>query len=684
MGTRRTLPNLVLALAWGAPLAIPLAAGEPEDRKKPEATVTVTAEAAPVEVAKTPNPVRIIEGEELARLQARTLADLLAALAPGAAMPAGGPGKQASAFLNGALSRNVVILLDGLRLNDATDVSPNLGALSLLGIARVEVLLGPASTLYGSDAIGGVIHLRSAGADREGLHGRAFLLGGTQAQAGAGAQVQARGGWGWLAAGGEATRQGTDFPGDDLRQAGAYIRGGRRLGSLDLTLAYRNSGQTVATPFDVQYLPPAYSAVRVYVPDRESRARQESWSANLRFEPSKAWAFENAAGVVEGRSGDPAGRGRAQRDRRFRRFEDQLSLHWTPTGAFRLSGRLEGRAETSEARNYYDPVLFGTVQYRGEGRDLAGALETRWEAAPGLDWTAGLRREATHRDLTRVATAARGRVGSAEATTFRTGLNWSISPALRAYASFGQGFRMPNLVEFTLNAQAGVVDGRDYGLVPERSRTLQAGFTGAFGAGFEFRLEAQRTRLANLLAYRYDPAFSGAFTDHYENAGNARAQSLEGALAWRGGRAVAWGWDFALRSQEIRDLDHNTPAERFGARNTALVRHPFLTASASAFAGSGPWRADLRVDRIGPRYDVQDVPAFRVAGAKAYTDVNLALAWTLPAGLTLLLRAEHLLQPRQNVLDWTSGAFDGDGNAALVRGYPAPGRRASLSATYRW
>ena len=43
-------------------------------------------------------------------------------------MPSGGPGANASAFLNGTLSRNVVVLLDGLRLNDPTAVSPEFGA----------------------------------------------------------------------------------------------------------------------------------------------------------------------------------------------------------------------------------------------------------------------------------------------------------------------------------------------------------------------------------------------------------------------------------------------------------------------------------------------------------------------------------------------------------------------------
>ena len=117
-------------LFFSLALGVSLSAEGPEE-KYPKAdaaaTVTVSAEATPVEVVKTPNPVKIIEGEDLARLQARTLADLLAVLQPGAVMNTGGPGKQSSAFLNGTLSKNVVILLDGLRLNEPTGVSPDLG-----------------------------------------------------------------------------------------------------------------------------------------------------------------------------------------------------------------------------------------------------------------------------------------------------------------------------------------------------------------------------------------------------------------------------------------------------------------------------------------------------------------------------------------------------------------------------
>ena len=681
------MTRLLFILALGANLLAD--SPDPADRPKPKAevaaTVTVTAESVPVEVAKTPNPVRIIEGAELERLQVRTLADLMAVLQPGAVMNTGGPGKQSSAFLNGTLSKNVVILLDGMRLNDPTDISPNLGSYSLVGIERVELLLGPSSVLNGSDAIGGVIHLRSAAAKESGFHGSAFLLGGTQAQSGAGVSTHTKGDWGWLAAGAEASRQGTDFPNDALRQSGAYLRGGRRFGIWDLTLNYRNFGQTTSTPFDVQYLAPAYQPVRVFVADRETRARQESWGANLRGIAAKDVEVENALGVMEGSNGDPAGRGRVQSDRSFRRFEDQLSAHWTPAPDLRVSGRVEGRVDTSQAKNYYDPALFSNVEYRGEGRDLAAAAELRWEIVKDLDWVSGLRRESTHRDLTRAATGTRSRVGEAEATTFKSGLNWILNPALRLYASFGQGFRMPNIVEFTLNAQAEVADKASYPIAPERSHTLQIGATGRFAEHFEYRLEAQRTRISDLLAYRYDPTFSGAFTDHYENAGTIQASSLEGALGWRGGTSAIWGWDLMLRSSDTRDLDHNTDSDRYGKQNTAIVRHPFLTASAAGFVQWSSLRADLRWDRVGSRYDVQDVPSFKVISTgHAYNELSLGLAYDACKTLSFRLRAEHLLQPKQNEQDWKSGAFDGDGNASLVYGFPAPSRRLSLSATYRW
>jgi outer membrane receptor protein involved in Fe transport len=303
--------------------------------------------------------------------------------------------------------------------------------------------------------------------------------------------------------------------------------------------------------------------------------------------------------------------------------------------------------------------------------------------APGLDWVAGLRRDAGHRDLTRYDTGQRSRAGSAEAGTWRTGLNWVVAPELRLYASAGQGFRMPNTTEFTLNAQAESQDAKTYPINPERSRTVQLGVTGLCAGHWEYRLEAQRTQLNDLLAYVYDTSYQALFTSHYANQGRIQAQSLEGALGWRGGSEVAYGWELILRSQETRDLDHNLDGQQFGQRNTAIVRHPFFTGALSAFIQSKTWRADARFDRVGSRYDLNDT-TYAVIPVKPYHDLSLGLSHEPVKNLTLALRGEHLLQPKETVQDWLSGRYDQNGNAALVYGFPAPGPRWTLAATWRW
>jgi len=680
-------------LAAMSALSLAAASGAEPERKPGEATVTVSAEAQPVEVTRTPGPVRIVEAEELARLGSRTLGELLEVLQPGAVMASGGPGATSSAFLNGTLSRNVVVLLDGLRLNDPTGTSPDLGTLSLVGIARVELVLGPSSVLYGSDAIGGVIALTSLGRGADGFHGQTGLKVGTDGQTGfklggdgqlgGTSRVQLASALGWLAAGAEAQKQASGFPGDTFRQAGGFLRLGSTLGPVDLTGFYRNSGQTASVPFTTLAWP---GIGRSYEPQRETHARQESWGTGLRWSLSSSLVLENSLQALSGSTGDPSGPMRQQTDRSFRRVEDQLTLHWTPTKAFRLSARLEGREDVAHAKNYYDPSTFAAVSYRGEGRDLAGALESRWTLLDGLDWVAGLRRDAGHRDLTRLDSGQRSRAGSAEAGTWRSGLNWVVAPQLRLYASAGQGFRMPNTTEFALNAQAESQDGKAYPIAPERSRTVQVGATGLLAGHWEYRLEAQRTRISNLLAYVYDTSFSfpALFTSHYANQGTVRAQSLEGALGWRGGADLAYGWDLILRSQETRDLDHNVDGQEFGQQNTAIVRHPFFTGAVAAFVQAKRWRADVRFDRVGARYDIHDTTYQVISTGRPYRDLGVGGSFEPMKNLVLALRGEHLLQPRQSVQDWLSGRYDQNGDAALVYGFPAPGPRWTLSATWRW
>ena len=71
----------------------------------------------------------------------------------------GGPGQNSGYFLRGASSNSTVVLVDGVRVGSATLGQTELESLSLAQIDRIEVLRGPASSLYGADAVGGVIQI---------------------------------------------------------------------------------------------------------------------------------------------------------------------------------------------------------------------------------------------------------------------------------------------------------------------------------------------------------------------------------------------------------------------------------------------------------------------------------------------------------------------------------------------
>ena len=75
--------------------------------------------------------------------------------------PSGGPGGNASVFIRGTNSDQVLVLRDGMPINDAADPSGafNFGVDTLADVERIEVIRGPMAALYGSGAIGGVINL---------------------------------------------------------------------------------------------------------------------------------------------------------------------------------------------------------------------------------------------------------------------------------------------------------------------------------------------------------------------------------------------------------------------------------------------------------------------------------------------------------------------------------------------
>ena len=148
---------LLSARALAQQTAAPFAGTPPESATLEE--ITVSATGVPTPQKQTGSSVTVLTAETLEQQQRRTVPDALQQVPGLNVVQTGGPGSQTSVFIRGANSNQTKVLIDGI---DATDPSnPNgsfdFGQLLTDDLERIEVLRGPQSGLYGSDAIGGVV-----------------------------------------------------------------------------------------------------------------------------------------------------------------------------------------------------------------------------------------------------------------------------------------------------------------------------------------------------------------------------------------------------------------------------------------------------------------------------------------------------------------------------------------------
>ena len=121
--------------------------------------VIVTAARIPQTRESVIGDVTVIDAEEIQRAGQSTFVELLQTQ-PGVEISSnGGLGSNSSVFLRGTNANQVVVLVDGLRVSSITDGRTNFGNIPLSQIERIEILRGPASSLYGQDAVGGVIQI---------------------------------------------------------------------------------------------------------------------------------------------------------------------------------------------------------------------------------------------------------------------------------------------------------------------------------------------------------------------------------------------------------------------------------------------------------------------------------------------------------------------------------------------
>lgn len=121
--------------------------------------VVVTSSRTPQSTKTVTGDITVIDSEEINRLQGGSLADLLR-LQPGVqSYTNGGMGTSSNIALRGTNDNQLIVLIDGVRMNSGTTGTTAFENIPLALIERIEILRSPASSLYGSDAIGGIIQI---------------------------------------------------------------------------------------------------------------------------------------------------------------------------------------------------------------------------------------------------------------------------------------------------------------------------------------------------------------------------------------------------------------------------------------------------------------------------------------------------------------------------------------------
>jgi len=590
---RREIRRFVFFLAAFA--AVSLAPAQTPPQLPPFVT---TATRTPAERQTLGSAVDVISGEDLARRQIRTLAEALGGVAGAPHFASGASGAITSLFLRGANSNQTLFLVDGLRMNDPnTDYQVFLGGACISACDSLEVAHGPQSTLYGGEAVGGVIALRAergAGASsaRAAFEGGSF---GTWQGRFAAQGERGRDAWNLAVQGGRT---------DNARPNNAFDSANTTL-RLDRRLNERVAVGTTLRWFHGVYGSPGTRFTND--PDNQEREDNVLATAFADLTLGAAWTARAVLGGQDRRFvAESPSVGRATQTTEVRNRRAVLDSQTSYAGFARHRVTAGLTVEANHTRN----TGFGNINER-QGL-WAVFAQDEWSPRDDLHFTAGLRND----DFDTFGRATTGRVAVA----------WLVPPSrLKLRASLGTAFRSPSFLD--LFGVSAFYTGNP-SLRPERAR--------GWDAGVDYELADGRGTLS---ATWFDTGFSNLIAStadfrSVENIQKARTRGLELSGRWMLPGAV-----------EARVSTTYLEAENL-TLGTRLLRRPRLSGSVDVLREFGPGvTVGAGVTFAARRRDVH-AATFRPIDAEDYTVVRVHGRWQVRERLALTARIENLLDER--------------------------------------
>lgn len=605
--------------------------------------VVVTANRALTRADQVGQSVTVLTARQIRLDQETSVSDILDRT-PGLTIDRnGGPGQTTSLFIRGADADQTVALVDGVKLNDPTDPGTGYDFSNLLtgDIARIEVLRGPQSTLYGSEAIGGVINIITAQATRP-------LEGDLQAESGAYGTTYVSGGLG-----GAGDRYDWRLAGYDDQSKGVACFdeafGGHR------PCAYRTDGFSGRVRYDLTanlsldqraYYSwsrndfDGYDTASGNFGDDNEYGHSQQWidytGLNLSLLDGRLknrLAFEYSAVDHDNQDPDQPANYGVPTTTTFVAHGRTSTVEYEGDYAISQDYRLVFGAQSERSTLFAFSPLYEAAPDRGATTINSGYAQVAGEVAPGLTLTGGGRYD----EQTTVGGHFTGQASAA----------WKLNRGntiLRA--SFGQGFKAPSL--YQLYSEYG-----NLGLQPERANGWDAGVEQHILDG---RLVLQATyfgrETSSLIAFYScyglppvdDHNLCGAgkyqlSQGYFYNVDKARAEGLELQADWKATDRLSLSANYTLDDDEDR-----TPGATEGFQ---LARRPKNTANLDAgYVWPIKLRTDVAVRYAGMSYDD---PGHTIP-LKAYALVDLRASYPIRDNIEVYARIENLTDQRYETI----------------------------------
>jgi vitamin B12 transporter len=586
VSTRATLGSLALAVA------IPCATAQ---SLPPASAVVVTAARTSQGAGDVLADYTLISADDIARSNQQSVIDLLQAQRGIEVARNGGPGTNASVFIRGADSKQNIVLVDGVRIGSSTSGAANWSALPLASIDHIEIIYGPLSTMYGADAIGGVMQIftkRGAGAPSV----SAFAGGGSDATRAVNAAVSGKAerlayalsAGRERSAGFSATKPGNfSYNADDdgytrtsaSGQLAFDVAPGHALGALFLHSRLEAQFDSGAT-YDARTLQTLENAA-LFANDHIG-AR---WSSHFQL---------TRAADKSGSDGSAAASGKSQID------TVQTGASWQndiAIGTDLLQLLLERRVEKVVASS--TPLL--------SGERSTNAVAASYQLKRGAYLASA---SARHDDSAQYGAKATGALAA----------GYRISPALRVGASAGTSFRAPTFNELYYPG-FGVASNK-----PEHGRNAEAGIHFDNG-GTQLSAVYFSNRVSDLLVTAAVCPVEAA-THPYGCSYNIDKGTLSGTSIAAGRQWNSFALSASLDWQDPRD----------DTTGKVLARRARQHGRLGADYGAGPFKAGVEVLASGKRFD--DVANRN--GLAGYGLLNLHARYAFARDWSALLRVDNV------------------------------------------